>query len=162
MTIDCCFHIKQYDFLFSKIFPIFHYFGKDKYFVQTLEPFIFGNKIPQLPAEIISRIFEVYAKEKEFFRIEKMIIGHLNLASLDFQQVGKFFSDFFFVYSRDPQVVLLCRKHQLASSLFYMYIYALDEYVAPLEELMAVLLELRTKQVTPISFLEITEAKIGA
>jgi hypothetical protein len=52
-----------------------------------LEPFILGNKIPELPAETISKIFGVYAREKEFLKIEKMIVSHIKLASLDFQQV---------------------------------------------------------------------------
>eukprot|EP01018_Ginkgo_biloba_P013146 Gb_27586 [translate_table: standard] len=120
VAIEFCVHIKKTDVLFESVFSKFvgvHHGGT---FLELLEPYILKDMLGGLPPEVMQALVEHYSRKGWLQRIEQCVL-HMDIASLDFNQV-----------------VRLCREHGLYSALIYLFNRGLDDFKAPLEELLAV------------------------
>ncbi|OMO82357.1 hypothetical protein COLO4_23048 [Corchorus olitorius] len=90
-------------------------------FLELLEPYILKDMLGCLPPEIMQALVEHYSSKGWLQRVEQCVL-HMNISSLDFNQV-----------------VILCREHGLYGALVYLFNKGLDDFRAPLEELLVVL-----------------------
>ncbi|KAH9322060.1 hypothetical protein KI387_016699, partial [Taxus chinensis] len=120
VAIEFCVHIKKTDVLFDSILSKFLGVQHGGTFLELLEPYILKDMLGGLPPEVMQALVEHYSQKGWLQRIEQCVL-HMDIASLDFNQV-----------------VRLCREHGLYSALIYLFNRGLDDFKAPLEELLAV------------------------
>ncbi|GLJ14759.1 hypothetical protein SUGI_0239380 [Cryptomeria japonica] len=120
VAIEFCVHIKQTDVLFNSVFSKFVGVQHGGTFLELLEPYILKDMLGGLPPEVMQALVEHYSRKGWLQRIEQCVL-HMDIASLDFNQVAR-----------------LCREHGLYSALIYLFNRGLDDFKAPLEELLAV------------------------
>ncbi|KAF3439788.1 hypothetical protein FNV43_RR18066 [Rhamnella rubrinervis] len=121
VAVEFCVHIKRTDILFDEIFPKFVAVQQRDTFLELLEPYILRDMLGSLPPEIMQALVEHYSQKGWLQRVEQCVL-HMDISSLDFNQV-----------------VRLCREHGLYGALVYLFNKGLDDFRAPLEELLAVL-----------------------
>lgn len=95
-------------------------------------------------------LVEHYSSKGWLQRVEQCVL-HMDISSLDFNQVCRdicvywtkvVYYVFFLTSSYHfPQVVRLCQEHGLYGALIYLFNKGLNDFRAPLEELLAVLLK---------------------
>ncbi|RVW37739.1 Vacuolar protein sorting-associated protein 8-like [Vitis vinifera] len=136
VAVEFCVHIKRTDILFDEIFSKFvgvqhrvqsvlscYAIVYEVYtFLELLEPYILKDMLGSLPPEIMQALVEHYSSKGWLQRVEQCVL-HMDISSLDFNQV-----------------VRLCREHGLYGALIYLFNRGLDDFKAPLEELLVVLL----------------------
>lgn len=120
VAIEFCVHIRRTDVLFDSVFSKFVGVQHGGTFLELLEPYILKDMLGCLPPEVMQALVEHYSKKGWLQRIEQCVL-HMDIGSLDFNQV-----------------VRLCREHGLYSALIYLFNRGLDDFKAPLEELLAV------------------------
>ncbi|KAK6920419.1 Vacuolar protein sorting-associated protein 8, central domain [Dillenia turbinata] len=168
VAVEFCVHIKRNDILFDEIFSKFvavqqrgtlylagllqeliqyHLVNGGNTFLELLEPYILKDMLGSLPPEvfvfnemlhcrcifcrtliisltiipkIMQALVEHYSSKGWLQRVEQCVL-HMDISSLDFNQV-----------------VRLCREHGLYGALIYLFNQGLDDFKAPLEELLAV------------------------
>lgn len=120
VAIEFCVHIRRTDVLFDSVFSKFVGVQHGGTFLELLEPYILKDMLGCLPPEVMQALVEHYSKKGWLQRIEQCVL-HMDIGSLDFNQV-----------------VRLCREHGLYSALIYVFNRGLDDFKAPLEELLAV------------------------
>ncbi|KAI3974389.1 hypothetical protein MKX01_031058 [Papaver californicum] len=120
VAVEFCVHIKRVDILFDKIFSKFVAVQHGGTFLELLEPYILKDMLGCLPPEIMQELVEHYSSKGWLQRVEQCVL-HMDISSLDFNQV-----------------VRLCREHGLHGALIYLFNRGLDDYKAPLEELLLV------------------------
>lgn len=120
VAIEFCVHIRRTDVLFDSVFSKFLGVKHGGTFLELLEPYILKDMLGCLPPEVMQALVEHYSKKGWLQRIEQCVL-HMDIGSLDFNQV-----------------VRLCREHGLYSALIYLFNRGLDDFKAPLEELLAV------------------------
>ncbi|XP_022757621.1 vacuolar protein sorting-associated protein 8 homolog isoform X2 [Durio zibethinus] len=121
VAVEFCVHIKRTDILFDEIFSKFVAIQQRDTFLELLEPYILKDMLGCLPPEIMQALVEHYSSKGWLQRVEQCVL-HMDISSLDFNQV-----------------VILCREHGLYGALVYLFNKGLDDYRAPLEELLVVL-----------------------
>ncbi|OMO64188.1 hypothetical protein CCACVL1_21961 [Corchorus capsularis] len=121
VAVEFCIHIKRTDILFDEIFSKFVAIQQRDTFLELLEPYILKDMLGCLPPEIMQALVEHYSSKGWLQRVEQCVL-HMNISSLDFNQV-----------------VILCREHGLYGALVYLFNKGLDDFRAPLEELLVVL-----------------------
>ncbi|KAG0474550.1 hypothetical protein HPP92_014236 [Vanilla planifolia] len=87
-------------------------------FLEILEPYILRDMLGCIPPEIMQALVEHYSSKGWLERVEQCIL-HIDISSVDFNQV-----------------VRLCREHGLYGALIYLFTRGLDDFKAPLEELL--------------------------
>ncbi|KAJ9681025.1 hypothetical protein PVL29_020099 [Vitis rotundifolia] len=122
VAVEFCVHIKRTDILFDEIFSKFVGVQHRDTFLELLEPYILKDMLGSLPPEIMQALVEHYSSKGWLQRVEQCVL-HMDISSLDFNQV-----------------VRLCREHGLYGALIYLFNRGLDDFKAPLEELLVVLL----------------------
>lgn len=120
VAIEFCVHIRRTDVLFDSVFSKFVGVQHGGTFLELLEPYILKDMLGCLPPEVMQALVEHYSEKGWLQRIEQCVL-HMDIGSLDFNQV-----------------VRLCREHGLYSALIYLFNRGLDDFKAPLEELLAV------------------------
>ncbi|XP_031251024.1 vacuolar protein sorting-associated protein 8 homolog [Pistacia vera] len=121
VAVEFCVHIKRIDILFEEIFSKFVAVHHRDTFLELLEPYILKDMLGSLPPEIMQALVEHYSSKGWLQRVEQCVL-HMDISSLDFNQV-----------------VRLCRDHALYGALVYLFNKGLDDFRAPLEELLVVL-----------------------
>ncbi|XP_077245678.1 transducin family protein / WD-40 repeat family protein [Tasmannia lanceolata] len=120
VAVEFCVHIKRTDILFDDIFSKFVAVQQGGSFLELLEPYILKDMLGSLPPEIMQALVEHYSSKGWLQRVEQCVL-HMDISSLDFNQV-----------------VILCREHGLYGALIYLFNKGLDDFKAPLEELLVV------------------------
>ncbi|KAK1273312.1 hypothetical protein QJS04_geneDACA010854 [Acorus gramineus] len=120
VAVEFCIHIKRTDILFDDIFSKFVSIQHGGTFLEILEPYILKDMLGCLPPEIMQGLVEHYSGKGWLQRVEQCVL-HMDISSLDFNQV-----------------VRLCREHGLYGALIYLFNRGLDDFKAPLEELLVV------------------------
>ncbi|KAJ4978653.1 hypothetical protein NE237_009433 [Protea cynaroides] len=120
VAVEFCVHIKRTDILFDDIFSRFVAVKHGGTFLELLEPYILKDMLGCLPPEIMQALVEHYSRKGWLQRVEQCVL-HMDISSLDFNQVVK-----------------LCREHGLYGALIYLFNRGLDDFRAPLEELLMV------------------------
>ncbi|KAJ6807507.1 vacuolar protein sorting-associated protein 8-like protein [Iris pallida] len=121
VAVEFCVHIKRTDLLFDSIFSKFVAVEHGGAFLEILEPYILRDMLGSLPPEIMQALVEHYSGKGWLQRVEQCVL-HMDISSLDFNQVVK-----------------LCREQGLYGALIYLYNRGLDDFRAPLEELLLVI-----------------------
>ncbi|GMI98953.1 vacuolar protein sorting 8 [Hibiscus trionum] len=121
VAVEFCVHIRRTDILFDEIFSKFVAIQQRDTFLELLEPYILKDMLGCLPPEIMQALVEHYSSKGWLQRVEQCVL-HMDILSLDFNQV-----------------VILCREHGLYGALVYLFNKGLDDFRAPLEELLVVL-----------------------
>ncbi|XP_015572370.2 vacuolar protein sorting-associated protein 8 homolog [Ricinus communis] len=118
VAVEFCVHIHRTDILFDEIFSKFMAVQHRDTFLELLEPYILRDMLGSLPPEIMQALVEHYSSRGWLQRVEQCVL-HMDISSLDFNQV-----------------VRLCREHGLYGALVYLFNKGLDDFRAPLEELL--------------------------
>ncbi|PSS23502.1 Vacuolar protein sorting-associated protein [Actinidia chinensis var. chinensis] len=121
VAVEFCVHIKRTNILFDEILSKFVAVQHKETFLELLEPYILKDMLGTLPPEIMQALVEHYSTKGWLQRVEQCVL-HMDISSLDFNQV-----------------VRLCREHRLYGALVYLFNRGLDDFRAPLEELLTVL-----------------------
>uniref|UniRef100_A0A5B7BN45 RING-type domain-containing protein n=1 Tax=Davidia involucrata TaxID=16924 RepID=A0A5B7BN45_DAVIN len=121
VAVEFCVHIKRTDILFDEILSKFVAVQHRDTFLELLEPYILKDMLGSLPPEIMQALVEHYSTKGWLQRVEQCVL-HMDISSLDFNQV-----------------VRLCQEHRLYGALVYLFNRGLDDFRAPLEELLVVL-----------------------
>ncbi|KAM7476580.1 hypothetical protein LguiB_023823 [Lonicera macranthoides] len=121
VAVEFCVHIKRTDILFDEILSRFVSVQHRETFLELLEPYILKDMLGSLPPEIMQALVEHYSVKGWLQRVEQCVL-HMDISSLDFNQV-----------------VRLCREHRLYGALIYLFNKGLDDFKAPLEDLLVVL-----------------------
>ncbi|RVW95484.1 Vacuolar protein sorting-associated protein 8-like [Vitis vinifera] len=134
VAVEFCVHIKRTDILLTKFSQNLWVFNIESVlscyaivyevytFLELLEPYILKDMLGSLPPEIMQALVEHYSSKGWLQRVEQCVL-HMDISSLDFNQV-----------------VRLCREHGLYGALIYLFNRGLDDFKAPLEELLVILL----------------------
>ena len=89
ISIELCFEIQSTDFLFKEIAPIFTQKKLEKFFYESLEPYIIngniGNQI--FSEDILKKLINLFAEENQYQKIGQ-IIKNLYLSVADSEVVG--------------------------------------------------------------------------
>ncbi|KAF9600812.1 hypothetical protein IFM89_012551 [Coptis chinensis] len=134
VAVEFCVHVKRIDILFDEIFSKFVAVQHEGTFLELLEPYILKDMLGCLPPEIMQALVEHYSSKGWLQRVEQCVL-HMDISSLDFNQV-----------------VRLCREHGLHGALIYLFNKGLDDFKAPLEELLLVLQNSKKENAAAIGY----------
>lgn len=134
VAVEFCVHIKRTDILFNGIFSKFVGVHHEGTFLEILEPYILRDMLGFLPPEIMQALVEYYSSKGWLERVEQCVL-HMDISSLDFNQVVK-----------------LCREHGLYGALIYLFNRGLNDFKAPLEELLLALQDRSSMDVAAIGY----------
>ncbi|ONK64159.1 uncharacterized protein A4U43_C07F22710 [Asparagus officinalis] len=134
VAVEFCVHIKRTDILFDGIFSKFVAVKHGGTFLEILEPYILKDMLGCLPPEVMQALVEHYSARGWLQRVEQCVL-HMDISSLDFNQVVK-----------------LCREHGLFGALIYLFNRGLDDFKAPLEELLVVIQNTPHAEVAAIGY----------
>ncbi|PPD76068.1 hypothetical protein GOBAR_DD27005 [Gossypium barbadense] len=137
VAVEFCVHIRRTDILFDEIFSKFVAVQQRDTFLELLEPYILKDMLGCLPPEIMQALVEHYSSKGWLQRVEQCVL-HMDISSLDFNQV-----------------VILCREHGLYGALVYLFNKGLDDFRAPLEELLVVLRNSQGEIASGLGFLSL-------
>lgn len=134
VAVEFCVHIRRTDILFDGIFSKFVAVQHEGTFLAILEPYILRDMLGFLPPEIMQALVEYYSSKGWLERVEQCVL-HMDISSLDFNQV-----------------VRLCREHGLYGALIYLFNRGLNDFKAPLEELLVVIQNRSSMDVAAIGY----------
>lgn len=112
------------DFLFEEMYEWYAETGVQGIFLEILEPYILEHKIQMLPPGVMKALVTHYVDKGLESRLEEMIC-QMNTMTLDLDQVTS-----------------LCKQNGLYEALIYVWNQALNDYITPLIELLALLIPL--------------------
>ncbi|CEH14166.1 Vacuolar assembly/sorting protein VPS8 [Ceraceosorus bombacis] len=118
---EACVAIEDLDLLFSEIYDAYADNGIESIFAEQLELFIVTGRIRVLPIPVVQRLV-AFRQLREEYDLAERIIWHVDPACLDIDQA-----------------LSLCLQQRLWDALIYVYNSVMDDYVAPIVELMGVL-----------------------
>jgi hypothetical protein len=120
VTICCraCIALSDFEFLFEDLFQKYDDAGITTIYLHRLEPFVLDNEIRHVPPRITQRLIHLHEEDGQPEHVER-IIWHMDPSCLDLNQA-----------------IRLCQKYHLYDALIYIYIRALQDYVAPVVELL--------------------------
>lgn len=119
-----CQSIGDTDFLFDEMYEWYENAGVEGIFLETIEPYILEKTISALPPTVVKAMVTHYVHKGLESRLEEMIC-HMDTATLDLDQVTS-----------------LCKQHGLYDALIYVWNRALNDYITPLIDLLALLVPL--------------------
>lgn len=119
-----CQSIDETDFLFDEMYEWYEDAGVQGSFLETMEPYILESKIQAVPPAIVKALVMHYVSKGLESRLEEMIC-HMNTMTLDLDQVTS-----------------LCKQNGLYDALIYVWNQALNDYITPLIDLLALLVPL--------------------
>ncbi|GFQ05580.1 vacuolar protein sorting-associated protein 8 homolog [Phtheirospermum japonicum] len=134
VAVEFCVHIGRTDILFEDILSKFEDAHSKETFLELLEPYILKDMLGSLPPGVMQALVEHYSKRGWLQRIEQCVL-HMDILSLDFNQI-----------------VRLCREHRLHCALIYLFNKGLDDFRAPLEELLVVLRDTVREDATSLGY----------
>jgi hypothetical protein len=116
-----CITLDNYDFLFEDLFQYFDDAGITRIYLEQLETFVLGGIIDFVPPRITQRLVALHDDSGQPALAER-VIWHIDPSCLDINQA-----------------IRLCQTHQLWDALIYVYTRALQDYVAPIVELISLI-----------------------
>lgn len=119
-----CQSLEETDFLFEEMYEWYEEVGVQGMFLETMEPYILERKIQAVPPAVVKAMVTHYVSKGFESRLEEMIC-HMNTMTLDLDQVTN-----------------LCKQNGLYDALIYVWNQALNDYITPLIELLALLVPL--------------------
>lgn len=119
-----CQSIGDTDFLFDEMYEWYEDAGVEGIFLETIEPYILEKTVSALPPTVVKAMVTHYVHKGLESRLEEMIC-HMDTATLDLDQVTS-----------------LCKQHGLYDALIYVWNRALNDYITPLVDLLALLVPL--------------------
>lgn len=125
---DACLATGRTDFLFDEAFEYFEQGDSLGIFLETLEPFILDLRISTIPPIVVKALVLHYTSLEQDSRLEEMIC-HMDTRTLDIDQV-----------------TTLCKKHHLYDAMIYVWNRALNDYITPTIDLLALIVPLIEQQ----------------
>lgn len=119
-----CQHLQETDFLFDEMYEWYEDVGVQGVFLETMEPYVLDKRIQFIPPAVVKALVVHYVAKGWESRLEEMIC-HMETATLDLDQVTG-----------------LCKQHGLYDALIYVWNQALNDYITPLIEMLALLIPL--------------------
>lgn len=116
-----CITLDDYNFLFEDLFQHFEDAGITRIYLEQLETFILEGNIDFVPPRITQRLIALHDDSGQPALAER-VIWHIDPSCLDINQA-----------------IRLCQTHQLWDALIYVYTRALQDYVAPIVELISLI-----------------------
>lgn len=116
-----CIALDEYDFLFEDLFQHFEDAGITRIYLEQLEAFVLEGTINYVPPRITQRLVALHDDSGQPALAER-VIWHIDPLCLDINQA-----------------IRLCQTHQLWDALIYVYTRALQDYVAPIVELISLI-----------------------
>lgn len=124
ICFTACQSLGDDDFLFEEMYEWYAETGVQGIFLEILEPYILEHKIQMLPPGVMKALVTHYVDKGLESRLEEMIC-QMNTMTLDLDQVTS-----------------LCKQNGLYDALIYVWNQALNDYITPLIELLALLIPL--------------------
>lgn len=118
--IEACLAMGDVPFLFDDTYESYANVGIEGIFLTILEPYIFDQRIRDVPPNIIQALIRLH-ETKDELDLAEAIIWHVEPIALDINQV-----------------VTLCEKNGLWDALIHVYTRAMKDFVAPLVKLIQV------------------------
>lgn len=112
------------DFLFDEAYEWYEEGDAEGIFLETLEPHILEKQITTIPPTVVKAMVTHFVSKGLETRLEE-IICHMDTATLDIDQI-----------------TTLCKQYNLYDALIYVWNQALNDYVAPLIDLLTLLVPL--------------------
>lgn len=119
-----CQSLEDTDFLFEELYEWYEEDGVQGMFLETMEPYILERKIQAVPPVVVKAMVTHYVAKGFESRLEEMIC-HMDTMTLDLDQVTN-----------------LCKQNGLYDALVYVWNQALNDYITPLIDLLALLVPL--------------------
>ncbi|KAK4116268.1 hypothetical protein N656DRAFT_745110 [Canariomyces notabilis] len=116
-----CHSIGDTDFLFDEIYSWYEDAEVEGIFLENLEPYILDGSINAIPPVVVKAMVNHFVSRGMESRLEEMIC-HMDTATLDLDQI-----------------TLLCKEHRLYDALIYVWNQALNDFITPLLDLLALL-----------------------
>lgn len=120
-----CIALADFDFLFEDLFQCYDDNGIAPIYLRQLEPFILDSTIHYVPPRITQRLVALHEADGQPEYVER-IIWHMDPSCLDLNQT-----------------IRLCQKFHLYDALIYIYTRALQDYVAPVVELLGLIRQIQ-------------------
>ena len=88
ISIELCLEIESFEFLITKIEPMFESIEYGEYFLTKLEPFILYDKIKNIviSEDIVKEIIDLY-KRKDMIDVLSQLLLHVNIKSIDNEKI---------------------------------------------------------------------------
>ncbi|CAP60355.1 uncharacterized protein PODANS_1_6550 [Podospora anserina S mat+] len=119
-----CQSVGDEDFVFDEMWEWYEDAEVEGIFLETLEPYILDGSITTVPPVVVKGMVTHFVSKGLESRLEELIC-HLNTATLDLDQI-----------------TLLCKQHSLYDALLYVWNQALQDFITPLLDLLALLVPL--------------------
>ncbi|KAK5630645.1 hypothetical protein RRF57_006360 [Xylaria bambusicola] len=116
-----CKNVRDIDFLFDEVYEWFEEGDVEGIFLEVLESYILEKTIRTVPPTVVKAMVTHFVNQGWEGRLEEMIC-HMETATLDIDQI-----------------TLLCKQHGLYDALIYVWNQALNDYITPLIDLLALL-----------------------
>ncbi|KAI8623737.1 Golgi CORVET complex core vacuolar protein 8-domain-containing protein [Xylariaceae sp. FL1651] len=116
-----CQNVGDVDFLFDEVYEWFEDGDAEGVFLEVLEPYILEKTIRTVPPTVVKAMVTHFVSRGWESRLEEMIC-HMDTTTLDIDQI-----------------TLLCKQHSLYDALIYVWNQALNDYITPLVDLLALL-----------------------
>lgn len=116
-----CATLDDYDFLFEDLFQYFEDARITRIYLEQLETFVLEGIVNSVPPRITQRLVALHDDSGQPALAER-VIWHIDPSCLDINQA-----------------IRLCQTHQLWDALIYVYTRALQDYVAPIVELISLI-----------------------
>ena len=113
-----CLALGDLDYMFNVLYDKYEENGIEGIFVGQMEQFIVSGELRTLPIPVVQRLVE-FRKRQEEYDLAEQIIWHVDPKSLDLDQA-----------------LSLCIDQRLFDAMIYVYNAALEDYVAPIIELL--------------------------
>lgn len=138
-----CQSIDETDFLFDEMYEWYEDTSVQGIFLETMEPYILERKIQAVPPAVVKALVIHYVSKGWESRLEEMIC-HMNTMTLDLDQVTS-----------------LCKQNGLYDALIYVWNQALNDYITPLIDLLALLVPLMREAGEEVSANILNEEQSG-
>ncbi|KAI7905949.1 Golgi CORVET complex core vacuolar protein 8-domain-containing protein [Cokeromyces recurvatus] len=119
--IEACLSMNQTEFLFDTVYERFLENNVQGVFLEVLEPFIVGDRVPDIPPSIMKDFVDHYSKKRLLNELEQ-VIWHVNPHYLDIDQI-----------------VSMCHREGMYEAMMYVWNKSMHDYVSPVVEMLKVI-----------------------
>ncbi|KAK4193276.1 putative vacuolar protein sorting-associated protein 8 [Podospora australis] len=116
-----CQSVGDQDFVFDEMYNWYEDAEVEGIFLETLEPYILDGSITAVPPIVVKALVTHFVTKGYESRLEELIC-HMDTTTLDLDQI-----------------TLLCKQHSLYEALIYVWNQALNDFITPLLDLLALL-----------------------
>jgi len=132
--IEACLSMNDIGFLYDIAYEYFVNVGITGIFLGLLEPYLFDERIQEVPPHIIQALIGMHENRFEYDKAEA-VIWHVEPTALDINQA-----------------VRLCEAHGLWDALIHVFTRAMEDYVAPIVKLIRLVREIDLHLINQPSF----------